>query len=94
MQRAIDNNNVAISPKKPRGFALPSHLEKKIANVVRNLRGKKFPVFKEEVLKSAEEAIKDTEYTSYFVGDSPTVAYYKGCLKGIGFTTCILRPLE
>jgi len=51
LQKVIDDNSVGISPQKPSDSALPSHLEKKIANVVRNLRGKKFPVFREEVLK-------------------------------------------
>jgi hypothetical protein len=54
---------------------LPSHLEKRIADIVRTLRGKKFPVFREEVQKWAEEAIKDTEYANYFVGGTPTIAW-------------------
>ena len=51
-------------------------------------------MFREEVLKWAEEANKDTEYASYFVGGRPTIAWYKGWLKRMGFTTGILRPLE
>jgi hypothetical protein len=91
---AIDNYNVGLSPQKPGGAALPLHLEKRIANVVRNLRGKKFPVFREEVLQWAEEAIKETEYADYFTNGKPTTAWYKGWLKRIEFTTGVLRPLE
>ena len=68
LQTTIDNNYQGVSPQKQGGTALPSYLEKRVANVVRNFRGKKFPVFREEVLNWAAEAIKDTEYASYFVG--------------------------
>ncbi len=72
-QKAIDNNLVGVSPQKTSGLALPSHLEKRVANIVRTLRGKKFPAFREECLKWAEEAIKDTEYADYFVNGMPTI---------------------
>jgi len=42
LQKAIDNNFVDVSPQKPGGSTLPSHLEKKAAVVVRNLRAKSF----------------------------------------------------
>jgi hypothetical protein len=48
--RVIDNNFVGLSPQKPGGVAMPSQLEKEIANVDRRLRERKFPVFLEEVL--------------------------------------------
>jgi hypothetical protein len=48
---------VDVSPKKLGGTALPSHLEKWIANVVQTLREKKIPVYREEVIQWAEDAI-------------------------------------
>jgi hypothetical protein len=78
LQTAIDNNYVGVSPQNPGGTALPSYLEKRVANVVRNLREKKCMVFREEVLNWAAETIKDTEYASYFAGGRPTIAWYKG----------------
>ena len=78
LQNAIDNNYVGVSPQKPCGSALPSHLENRVANVIRNLRGKKFSVFREEVLKWAEEAIVDIEDARYFVGGKLSLGWYKG----------------
>ncbi len=71
LQKAIDNNFVGVSPQKQGGSALSSHLEKRVAAVVRNLRAKKFPVFREEVLKWAEDAIADTEFVPIFWKASP-----------------------
>ena len=50
MQNPIDNNLVGISPQKLGGAALPSHPEKKVANVVRNSREKKLTVIREDVI--------------------------------------------
>ncbi len=60
MQKAIANIGLAVSPQILGGAALPSHIEKRIANIVRKLRERKLPVFQSEVLKWAEEVIKDT----------------------------------
>ncbi len=76
MQKAIDNNFVGVSPQKPGGFVLPSHLEKRIAAVVRNLRAKKFPFSREEVLNWAEDAIADTDYVAYFMEGKPAIRWY------------------
>jgi hypothetical protein len=94
MQKAIDNKFFGVSPQKPGGSALPSHPEKKFAVVVRNLRAKKFPVFREDTLKWAEDAIAGTDYAAYFEKGKPTIGWYKGWLKRIEFTTGVLRPLE
>ena len=87
LNKAIDNNNVGLSPQKLGGAALPSHLEKRIANVAWNL-------FMEEVVQWVEEAIKETEYADYFTNGKPTTTWYKGWLKRMEFTTRVLRPLE
>jgi hypothetical protein len=84
-----------LSPKDTRScFAVAFGEKGRERYVVRTFRGKKFPVFREEVLQWAEEAIKDTEYAGYFVNGRPTIGWYKGWLKRMEFTTGILRPLE
>ena len=60
VKKAIANIGIAVSPQISGGAALPSFIEKRIANIVRKLRERKLPVFQPEVLKWAEEAIKDT----------------------------------
>ena len=50
MRAALTNNGVALSPQKPGGVFLPSHIEKKIAKIARGLRARKFPVFAAEVI--------------------------------------------
>ncbi len=50
-QKEIDNNFIGVSPQKAGGVALPSHLDKRVANVVGTLCGKNFFVFREEVPK-------------------------------------------
>jgi hypothetical protein len=48
---------------EPSGVALPSHPEKMIAKVDRNLRAKKFLVFREEILKWAEDMVVETQHS-------------------------------
>ncbi len=62
-----------MSPQIHGGAALPSHIEKRIAIIVRKLRERKLPVLQLEVLKWAEEAIMDTKYATYFVNGKPTI---------------------
>ena len=73
---------------------MPSHIEKRIANVVRNSRGDFFVVFREKALQWAEEAMKETEYADYFTNGTPTTTFYKCWLKRMEFTRVVLRPLE
>jgi hypothetical protein len=94
VKKTIANNGVGLSPQKPGGVALPSHIEKRVANVVRTLRARKLPVFQSEVLKWAEEEIKGTEYGKYFVNGNPTIGWYIDWLKRMDFTTGVLRSLE
>ena len=72
LRAALTNNGVAVSPQKPGGVSLPSHIEKKIAKIVRGLRARKFPVFASDVINWTAEEIKDTEYAKYFVNGEPT----------------------
>jgi hypothetical protein len=94
LKAALNNNGVAVSPQKPGGASLPSHIEKKIANIDRGLRARKFPVFASEVMGWAAKEIKETEYAKCFVGGQPTEGWYRGWLRRILFTTGVLRPLE
>ncbi len=61
MMAALTNNGVAVSPQKPGGVSLPSHIEKEVAKIVRELRARKFPVFASEVISWAAEEIKVSE---------------------------------
>ncbi len=51
---------------------MPSAIKKEIAETVKHLREKNYPVFPENVLKLAAEAIEGTEHASYFLGGKPT----------------------
>ena len=53
LKAALKNGGVAVSPQKPGGASLPSHIEKKIARIVRGLRARKFPVSASEVMRWA-----------------------------------------
>jgi hypothetical protein len=94
LRAALTNYGVAVSPQKPGGVLLPSHIEKKIAKIVRGLRARKFPVFASHVIRWTAEEIKDTEYAKYFVNGEPTEGWYRGWLRRMEFTTGVLRPLE
>ena len=69
---ALKNDCIGISPQKPGGVFLPSHVEKKIAAVVRGLRERKFPVFASEIMSWAADEIEGTEYADYFVDGKPS----------------------
>ena len=49
VKRALANNCVGVDPQRNGGQALPSTVEKDIANMVQHLREQKFPVFPEDV---------------------------------------------
>jgi hypothetical protein len=73
LKATLNNNGVAVSPKNPDGASLLSHIEKKIARIVRGLRSRKFHVLASEVLRWAAKEINGTEYAKYlFVGGEPT----------------------
>jgi len=48
VKRAIANNGVAVCPQKFGGSAMPSHIEKRIANVVRKLRERKLNTYSKQ----------------------------------------------
>jgi hypothetical protein len=51
---------------------LPSNIEKNIAEMVKHLREQKYPVFPDDVLKWAAEAIEGTDYAAFFPSGMPT----------------------
>ena len=71
-----------------------SAIEKQIADLVKHLREQSFPVFREDVLKWAEEAIEGTDYAQYFKNGKPTRGWFYGWLRRMEFLTGHLRPLE
>ena len=94
MKKALDNGCVGIDPQRNGGQALPSAIEKHIADMVKYLREQSFLVFREDVLKWAEEAIEGTQYAQYFKNGKPTRGWFYGWLRRMEFLTCNLRPLE
>jgi hypothetical protein len=93
-KRALANNCVGVDPQRKGGQALPSAVEKEIADMVKHLREQKFPVFPEDVLKWAAEAIEGTGAASYFPDGKPTRGWHQGWLRRVEFLTGPLRPLE
>jgi hypothetical protein len=71
LRAALSNNGVAVSTQKSGGVSLPSHIEKKIAKIIRGLGARKFPVFASEIIRWTVDEIKDTKYAKYFVGGQP-----------------------
>jgi hypothetical protein len=94
VKKALDNGCVGIDPQRSGGQALPSAIEKQIADQVKYLREQHYPVFSEDVLKWAEEAIEGTVYAKYFPDGKPTRGWFSGCLRRMEFLTGNLRPLE
>ena len=72
---------------------MPSKIEKDIAMLVKLLREQKFPVFPDDVMKWAAEAIEGTPYASYWDDGVPTRGWYRGWLGRMEFLTGALRPL-
>ena len=73
---------------------MPSAIEKHIAEPVKHLREQHYPVFPEDVLKWAEEAIEETVYAKYFPDGKPTRGWFVGWLRRMEFLACNLRHLE
>jgi hypothetical protein len=94
VKKALDNGCVGIDPQRNGGQALPSTIEKQIADMVKYLRELSFLVFREDVLKWADEAIAGTDYAQYFQNGKPTRGWFYGWLRHMEFLTCNLRPLE
>ena len=95
IKEAIENNGVGVSPKKSGGQVLPSSIEKSIANTVRALRERHFPVFPEEVIRWAAYEVEGTPLAELFPPDGkPSKGWYRGWLKRMEFHSGSLRPLE
>ena len=58
-----------------------------IATLVKHLREQHFPVFTEEVLKWAEDAIEGTEYAKFFPDGKLTKGWFYGWLRRMEFLT-------
>ena len=92
--RALHNGCISLDPQRSGGQALPSAIEKDIAEVVKRMREQHYPVFPDDVLKWAAEAIEGTDAASYFPDGKPTKGWYHGWLRRMEFLTGALRPLE
>ncbi len=87
MKKAIDNIHVELDPQRNGDQALPSIIEKNIAEMVKHLREQKYPVFPDDVLKWAAEAIEGTDYAAFFPNGMPTRGWYYGWLRRLEFLT-------
>jgi len=94
LKRALHNGCIGLDPQRSGGQALPSAIEKKIAEVVKRMREQPYPVFSDDVLKWAAEAIEGVDAASYFPDGKPTKGCYHGWLRRMEFLTGALRPLK
>ncbi len=78
VKKAFDNGCVGLEPQRSEGQALPTTIEKEIANMIKHLREQHFPVFTEDVLKWAEEAIEGTDCAQYFKNGKPNRGWFYG----------------
>ncbi len=72
LKRALHNGCIGLDPKRTGGQALPSAIEKEVAEIVKRVREQHYPVFPDDVLKWAAEAIEGTDTASYFLDGKPT----------------------
>lgn len=91
---AVSSDGRVCSPQKPGGCYVPSAIEARIAEPVRLLRAKKFPVFPEDIMKWCTEEIRGTDYALNFPEGRATEGWYRGFLRRQGFLTGTVRPLE
>lgn len=82
------------TPQKPGGVYVPFNLERRLAEVVKVLRDKKFPVFPDLVCAWCTEMIAGTEHATYFPDGKATIGWYKGWLRRMPCLTGQQRPLE
>jgi hypothetical protein len=64
VMRAMANGYVGLDPQRNGGQALPSSIEKENALNVKHMREQFSPLFQEDVIKWAVEAIAGTDYAS------------------------------
>lgn len=76
--KAYDNDGVAVSPQKPGGVYIPSHIERMVAESVRYLRSKEFPVFPEDIRIWVYEEVRGTPYELNFPDGKATEGWYMG----------------
>ncbi len=77
--RALANGCIGLDPQWNGGKALPSAIEKENAETIKHLRENHYPVFPDDVMKWAIEAIEGTDHASHFVGmGKPIRGWYRG----------------
>ena len=82
------------TPQKPGGVYVPFKYEQRLAEVVKVLRDKKFPVFPDLVCHWCTQMVAGTEYASYFPEGKATIGWYRGWLRRTPCLTGHQRPLE
>ena len=78
VMKALANGCVGLDPQRHGDQALPSRIEKEIAEMVNHMREHHYPVFPEDIMKWATEAIEGTDRASYFPGGRPSRGWYRG----------------
>jgi hypothetical protein len=69
-------------------------MEKQIVDMAKHLKEQHYPVFPEEDIKWAKEAIEGSGYAKFFPNGKPTRGWFYGWLRRVDFFTRNLRPLE
>ena len=72
MTKALTNGCFGLELRRNGGQAVPSIIEKEIGLSVKQLREQNFPVFPDDVIMWAAEAIAGTDHASYFPECKPT----------------------
>eukprot|EP00873_Tetraselmis_striata_P021879 jgi/Tetstr1/442143/TSEL_030296.t1 len=89
-----DEIGQAMPPERHGGVYLPFTLDMRISELVRWLRRRKLPVFREGVKGWATSLIKGTPIAASFRNGQATEGWYRSFLKRQGLTTGVERPLE
>ena len=94
VQQAVLTGTVP-SPQKPGGTFVSTAIEERIVKLIKGYRGRKLPVFGDDVMGWCTELIRGTVYEKNFPpGGRGTEGWYRKFLHRTGMTTGIERPLE
>ncbi len=78
VKNALDNGYIGIVLQRSGGQALPSTIEKDVADTANRLSGKHSLVFRNDVMKLAIVGIEETVHASYFPDGKLTRGWYNG----------------
>ena len=92
---ATVRNGTVPSPQKPGGVFVSSAIEERIVRLIKGYRGRKLPVFADDVMGWCTELIHGTVYEKNFPPDGKaTEGWYRKFLERTEMLTGTERPLE